>query len=40
MRRKRANKRYDKRVFSSTAAKVHGKNLMGVDIVTGQNCRQ
>ena len=29
MRRKRANKRYDKRVFSSTAAKVHGKNLMG-----------
>jgi len=28
MLRKRANKRYDRKVFSSTASLVHKKNLM------------
>lgn len=27
MRRKRASRRYDRKVFSSTAARVHPKNL-------------
>lgn len=27
MKRKRANKRYDRRVFSATAGRVHRKNI-------------